>query len=66
MNDPTPHTRLAAWIAIHGMSQIEAAGRIGISTGHLSRIVNGLVPSILTRKAIELATDGAIKAEEWT
>lgn len=65
MKDPTQNTRLAAWIALHGMSQAEASELIGMSKGHLSRIMNGLVPSVLTRKAIELATQGAVKAEEW-
>lgn len=65
MNDPTPHSRLAAWIALHSMSQIEAADRIGISRDHVSRIINGLTPSILVRKAIELATGGEIKEKDW-
>jgi transcriptional regulator with XRE-family HTH domain len=62
---PPVRRRLAAWMALHNITQQEFADRIGCSRQHVSHIINGLVPSQSYRHKIDAETRGEIKAGDW-
>lgn len=57
---------LRDWREAEGLTQEQAAARIGISQGTLSRYESGKQePSMATVRRIKAATDGKVTAEDW-
>jgi hypothetical protein len=59
------HTRLAAFLQVHGISRRDAADALGVSPSMLHYWLNGSRPSEVHRLAVERYSRGEVPANCW-
>lgn len=57
--------KLAQYMKEHGLNDRDMAGKAKLSRSYITRLRNGLVPSMTAAKEIFRATNGAVSADDW-